>query len=226
MNKFKYNLSQVCRLSVPLIVNRGDLLLAERITSHINYLRNIRRGSRISRVFRHLFELKSIKSALATPIAAMVLASTFVPASGAADMLEFEHAESQILSQQIVQIKTERAIQKPTAELKITQGYSWYHRGLDIDGVTGDPIKPIMPGIVGTVEYSRFGYGNSVIIKHGDGLSSLYAHMSKIYVEPNQRVTLDTVLGEMGSTGRSTGDHLHLEVRSGESTISPYTILD
>ena len=201
--------------------------MVKKAIDHLIYLKNIRRGSRVSRLFRHIFELRAIKSAFVTPIAALVLASSFVPASGAAtQLLEYDQAEEQIISQQIVQVKTERAIQSPTDSMDITQGYHWYHRGLDIDGVTGDPIRPIMPGTVSTVEYSRFGYGNSVIIKHGEGLSSLYAHMSKIYVEPNQRVNLDTVLGEMGSTGRSTGDHLHLELHSGTTQINPLSILN
>lgn len=223
MNTIQYNLSHAYRLFSLILLIRGVFPV---VKNHLIYLFHIRRGSRVSRLFRHLFELKYIKAFLGSNIAALVLASSFLPASEAASqMLEFDQAEEQIISQQIVELKTEKSIQYPTEEMNLTQRYSWYHRGLDIDGITGDPIKPIAPGLVSVVEFSKFGYGNSVIIDHGDGLSSLYAHMSKVFVEPNQKVNLNTVLGEMGSTGRSTGDHLHLEVRSGVTQINPLSVL-
>lgn len=233
MSKTRYNLSHENRFSALFFTKRGVFAVAEKLpslqrtaVSHLEYLISIRRGSKISRLFRHIFELKYIKSVVASPVALMVIASSFVPASGAAtQMLEFDQAEEKIISQRIVHLKTEKGVQFPTNEVKLTQGYSWYHRGLDIDGTTGDPIRPVAPGIVSVVEYSQYGYGHSVLVKHGNELTSLYAHMSKIYVKPEQRVALDTVLGEMGSTGRSTGDHLHLEIRSGSTQINPLSVL-
>ena len=221
MNTIRYNLSHANRLFSHLQINRGVLPVVQ---THLSYIRNIRRGSRISRLFRHIFERNIIKSILGTNVALFVLASSFLPV-GASNILDYDHAEEQIISQQIIELKTEKSIQIPTEKLILNQGYSWYHRAVDIEGVTGDLIKPIMPGVVSEVQYSNFGYGNAVIIKHGDDLSSLYAHMSKVFVKPDEPVTLNSVIGEVGSTGHSTGDHLHLEVRSGDTQVNPLTVI-
>lgn len=225
MNTHKYNLSQANRLPAIFLHARGALLV---VKNHLFELKDIRKGSRVSRLFRLIFEKKSVKTVLGSNIAILVLASSYLPISagiGGPSSFEFDQAEEQIITQKIVQLKTEKNIQLPTEELVLNQSYSWYHRGIDLDGVTGDPIKSIMPGVVDKVQFSNVGYGNAVIIKHGDDLLSLYAHLSKIYVEPDQRITLDTIIGEMGSTGRSTGDHLHLEVKSGDTQINPLTLL-
>jgi len=96
---------------------------------------------------------------------------------------------------------------------------------VDFDGVTGDPIHPIMDGRVEAINYSKYAYGNAVLIDHGDNITSLYAHLSKILIKPNQEVTTDTIIGEMGSTGRSSGDHLHLEIRDSGKPFNPLTAL-
>jgi murein DD-endopeptidase MepM/ murein hydrolase activator NlpD len=63
------------------------------------------------------------------------------------------------------------------------------------------------------------------LINHGSDITTLYAHLSKIFVEPNQEVTTDTVIGEMGATGHALGDHLHLEIRDTGKPINPLTVL-
>jgi murein DD-endopeptidase MepM/ murein hydrolase activator NlpD len=82
-----------------------------------------------------------------------------------------------------------------------------------------------MVGVIENVSYSRFAYGNAVIINHGNGITSLYAHLSIVEAEEGQEVTMDTKLGEMGATGRSFGDHLHLEVRDHGRAINPLSVL-
>ena len=82
-----------------------------------------------------------------------------------------------------------------------------------------------MGGMVKTAAYTRFGYGNYIIINHGSSYKSLYAHLSKIIVEKNQEVDKGTVIGLVGSTGLSTGSHLHLEVWENDHPINPLTIL-
>ena len=99
----------------------------------------------------------------------------------------------------------------------ITSGYGprWgrMHEGIDIDCVTGDAIASSRSGSVSSVSYDAGGYGNHVIVDHGGGYATLYAHMVSVSVSNGQAVGQGDVVGACGSTGASTGDHLHFEVR-------------
>lgn len=107
----------------------------------------------------------------------------------------------------------------------MAQYFSWYHPGLDISNLSGGPIRASDSGTVTTAGWpDNSGYGNRVIIDHGNGYTSLYAHMSAIYVSQGQQVNKGDVLGAMGSTGRSTGTHLHIEIRKGGVALNPLAI--
>ncbi len=99
-------------------------------------------------------------------------------------------------------------------------GYSRMHTGIDIDGDRGDPVYAAESG---TVIYSglRGGYGNTVIIDHGGGMATLYAHQSELVARYGDRVGLQDLIGYVGSTGLSTGPHLHFEVRINGSHTDP-----
>ncbi len=133
--------------------------------------------------------------------------------------------ETVTLTANVVQLTTESGVRTPLDNLNVTQGYSSFHRGVDLDGNLGDPVYPIMSGIVETVSHSRFSYGNHIVINHDSGFKSLYAHLGKIVVQIGQEVDKNTVLGTVGSTGWSTGSHLHLEVYDNGRTFNPLTIL-
>jgi murein DD-endopeptidase MepM/ murein hydrolase activator NlpD len=75
------------------------------------------------------------------------------------------------------------------------------------------------------VEYLRYGYGQHVIMGHGNGITSLYGHMSEIYVKVGDNLKRGQILGRMGSTGRSTGTHLHFEIRKNGITQNPLSFL-
>jgi len=107
----------------------------------------------------------------------------------------------------------------------ISQGYSWYHRAIDIANPAAPNILAADSGVVQMVIYSRYGYGRHLVIDHGNGYRTLYAHLSRIYVKPGQRVTKGQVLGRMGSTGHSTGTHLHFEIRRGRQRLNPLNFL-
>jgi murein DD-endopeptidase MepM/ murein hydrolase activator NlpD len=106
----------------------------------------------------------------------------------------------------------------------ITSGYGprWgrMHEGLDIAGGSGTPIAAARAGTVILAGYSG-GYGNLVVVDHGGGLSTAYAHLSSISVSVGQGVGQGTVVGGMGTTGNSTGVHLHFEVRVGGAAVNP-----
>lgn len=134
-------------------------------------------------------------------------------------------ADNTVIEEANTPLTTKRVIQYPVDDVKVTQGYRLFHPGLDLDGVTGDAIRPIKDGRVEAVSLSKLAYGNAIILDHGEGITSLYAHLSKIYVLEGQAVTTNTVIGEIGASGRAFGDHLHLEVRDEGRPINPYTVL-
>lgn len=153
-------------------------------------------------------------------MAIIVMATQFIP-----NIPSSVEAEETVIKEAQAPITTIRDIQYPTKEIKITQGYSFFHPGLDLDGITGDEIKPIKAGRVEAVSHSKYAYGNAVLVNHGNRLASLYAHLSKIEVNEGEEVSTLTKLGEMGATGRSFGDHLHLEIRENGVPINPYLVL-
>ena len=100
------------------------------------------------------------------------------------------------------------------------------HQGTDIDLETGEPIYATFDGRVRITTYVRYGYGNLVVIRHDNGLETYYAHLSEINVKPNQWVTAGQVIGKGGNTGRSTGSHLHYEIRYKGQTFDPERLID
>lgn len=100
------------------------------------------------------------------------------------------------------------------------------HNGVDIPLKTGDPIYATFDGKVRYTKYNTGGYGNLVIVRHKNGLETWYAHLSKSNVEENQYVKAGEVIGYGGNTGRSTGPHLHFEVRYFDQSFDPEFLLD
>lgn len=108
----------------------------------------------------------------------------------------------------------------------ISQGFSWYHKAYDIASRGGGKILAADAGkivVAGWVDNS--GYGNRVMIDHGNGFVTLYGHMSVVRVSVGQSVNKGDVIGDMGSTGRSTGVHLHFEIRQGGTILNPGSYL-
>ena len=111
----------------------------------------------------------------------------------------------------------------------ITSPYGWRweraHRGVDIRLNVGTPVHCIFAGVV-RVACPMGAYGNLVVVRHYNGLETAYAHLSKINVKPRQVLQAGDVVGLGGSTGRSTGPHLHFEVRFMYESIDPEWLLD
>jgi murein DD-endopeptidase MepM/ murein hydrolase activator NlpD len=100
------------------------------------------------------------------------------------------------------------------------------HSGLDMGAPKGTPIQAARTGVVSYVKDSgSSGYGYHLAIDHGDGMVTLYAHCSKVYIRSGQTVQQGDVIAAVGSTGRSTGNHLHLEVRIGGKKVNPRQFL-
>ncbi|PKL72328.1 hypothetical protein CVV26_02070 [Candidatus Kuenenbacteria bacterium HGW-Kuenenbacteria-1] len=110
----------------------------------------------------------------------------------------------------------------PTSSYRITQYYHWGHPGIDIGGKNhSSPIYASADGVVASAIYSNRGYGRHIIINNGNNTTTLYGHMSEFYVKRGERVEKGQVIGLLGSTGRSTGPHLHFEIKINGQKINP-----
>ncbi|MBR2744507.1 MAG: M23 family metallopeptidase [Clostridia bacterium] len=99
------------------------------------------------------------------------------------------------------------------------------HKGLDIAASNGSPIYAVADGTVTYAQFNNGGYGYLVKIDHGNGVETYYAHCSKLYVSAGQTVSAGTCIAAVGSTGHSTGNHLHFEVRINGSNVNPQNYL-
>lgn len=108
----------------------------------------------------------------------------------------------------------------------ITQYFAWYHPGVDIANRGAPGIVASDGGVVSVAGWpDGYGYGNRVQIDHGNGYTTLYAHLSNIFVTGGNRISRGQTIGRMGSTGRSTGVHLHFEIRFKGIAVNPLAIL-
>lgn len=122
----------------------------------------------------------------------------------------------------------------PLAKIDISSGFGWrtnpltggreFHEGIDFEALKGTPIRAAAAGVV---VYSAFNpqYGNMIEIDHGDGLTTRYAHASERLVKVGEVVARGTEIGEVGSTGLATGNHLHFEVRRNGAPLNPVQFL-
>lgn len=114
----------------------------------------------------------------------------------------------------------------PTSTSGISQYFAWYHPGLDLANNRAPAIVASDGGTVITAGWpDNYGYGNRVIIDHSNGYQTLYAHLSNIYVSNGETVSRGQSIGQMGTTGRSTGIHLHFEIRYKGIALNPLAIL-
>jgi len=103
--------------------------------------------------------------------------------------------------------------------------YMW-HYGIDVKLNRGDTLRCAFDGIVRVVQFDRRGYGNVAVVRHHNGLETVYGHMQRVLVQPNQRVKAGEPVGLGGNTGRSTGAHLHFEIRYFGEPFNPEYIID
>ena len=115
------------------------------------------------------------------------------------------------------------SFRRPLNSSRVSAGYLGYpgHRGIDFPSPQGTPVMAAESGTVTTVMYSNKSYGNRVIIDHGNGISTLYGHNSTIGVSLGQKVSKWQTIAGVGSTGNSTGNHVHFEIRINGKPINP-----
>lgn len=187
------------------------------------WLPKTRYSNPVSKLLRPLFEAKKAKMAFGgfLSAASFVLAVGIYPFIGQSPVSALEPT--------MVPVEIETTMAGPAKLLPnmktISQGFWSAHPGIDITAPKGSPIYPIRSGKVVEISISHYNYGRSVIIDHGDGTTSLYAHLGKIYVDEGDVVTDTQPLGEVGISGRTTGPHLHLEVRKNGVAQNPIKYL-
>ncbi len=117
----------------------------------------------------------------------------------------------------------------PLRDMKVTSTFGprsgSMHEGTDFRARTGTPIYAVGPGTVAYAGARISGYGKMVVLKHGNGVSTVYAHNSKLFVKQGQRIQTGQKIANAGNTGRSSGPHLHFEVRKGVTALNPADFL-
>lgn len=131
--------------------------------------------------------------------------------------------------------ETITSLQPPLANMRVSSPFGWrtdplthrtkFHQGLDLVARMGTPILAAGPGRVVAAGDSHDGYGNKVVIDHGGGLTTTYNHLSRLDVKPGDQVSVGETIARAGSTGRSTGPHLHFEVREAGVRRNPLPYL-
>ncbi|MVN75755.1 peptidoglycan DD-metalloendopeptidase family protein [Hymenobacter sp. HMF4947] len=118
----------------------------------------------------------------------------------------------------------------PLGKTPITSGFTFrwgrWHFGVDLDLDTGDSVRAVFDGVIRISKWDGGGYGNYLLVRHYNGLETLYGHLSKPLVPVGTFVKAGQVIGLGGSTGRSTGSHLHFEVRYEGNPINPTYVYD
>ncbi|WP_223847210.1 M23 family metallopeptidase [Hymenobacter montanus] len=124
----------------------------------------------------------------------------------------------------------QRYAKMPLVKTPITSGFSFrgyrWHYGMDLDLETGDSVKSVFDGVVRISAWDGGGYGNYILVRHYNGLETIYGHLSKALVSVGTFVKAGQLIGYGGSTGRSTGSHLHFEVRYQGNPINPALMYD
>jgi murein DD-endopeptidase MepM/ murein hydrolase activator NlpD len=208
-------------LNFRLVKRRKPLIVEPIIPTRKVVNRKYRRGTFLGKIARHLGDHKSARKIFAGNLAAVVVATSFFPVT---KVDAFTQVDETVIETENP-LNTQKGTQFPLENYKINQSYNFFHPGVDIGADMNDPIKAVKSGEVVEAEYSRDGYGNTVVINHGKGLTSRYAHLSKIEVSVGDTVTTDSEIGKVGITGHSTGPHLHLEIRQNGFALNPLTVI-
>jgi len=181
--------------------------------------------SPFSRFFRRVCEFSRIRQTIGLLVVVLVSLSAILPISLAAAQTAVDKNFTQLkLENEIIQ--TKKSFRLPIETYTVTQGYRFFHPGVDFAGTKGSPVYPVAEGVVIQVGHGRFAYGNHVMIDHGSGLKSLYAHLAKTEVKTGEKVTQDSIVGLLGSTGWSTGPHLHFQVWQEGKLVNPRTFFE
>lgn len=179
---------------------------------------NLRFLSKISKRIRKLVEHKRFQFRFSGFFVLLIVLVALFPKSS------HVFGQGNVIATEEIILTTKKTSRLPVLGM-LSQGFSYYHPGVDIQKTFGDPVYPMLAGVVSEAGFQFGGYGNYVLLDHQNGYFSLYAHMNKILVKKDEEVSQETVLGTIGVTGYSTGPHLHFEVYENGIATNPLSIL-
>lgn len=181
-------------------------------------------SNRLSRLVRTKIEKRPVAELIGIPLIAMAfLTGVVLPQTVSGFSTAEVYFDTQVTT--INAVVAPSRFRWPLATFGISQYFTGGHNGLDLTNPAGTPIYPITDGKVIFSGAASGGYGKHVIIKHENGMTSTYAHMSRLNATMGQTVTKDTELGTVGATGWATGNHLHLEIYQNGTALNPMEIL-
>ena len=173
-----------------------------------------------------LFEHRSIKQFFGLNlVAAIVVMGIVTPEAN--NVLAQAQVSTLVQSTPITEtpVITQTTLGLPLTQFRVSQLYSFWHPAVDMVAPLGTPVMAIAAGTVEFADSYFFGYGKHVIIAHEHGLKSLYAHLSEFKTVVGRKVARGEVIGNVGSSGWATGNHLHLEIYQDGKTINPLELL-
>jgi murein DD-endopeptidase MepM/ murein hydrolase activator NlpD len=227
MKKFSLELPKFrLELHAKLVKRRKPLVEDPFVPTLSVVNKKYRSGTLLGKIARHLSGHKNTKKFFAANLSALAIVGILLPGTQASvQAASFNTQLDETVIQTQNTLKTEKSIQYPLENVKVNQGFSIFHLGVDLGAEIGDSIKPIKAGMITEAGYANDGYGNTILIDHGRGLTSRYAHLSKIEVKVGDQVTTNTEIGEVGTTGQTTGPHLHLEIHQNGIPLNPLSVL-
>ncbi len=223
MRKFSLELPKYrLQLHMRLIKRRKPLVEEPFVPTVSRVKRKYHSGTLLGRFVRYIADHKSARKVFAANLAVTAAVISFIPGSTSAANIP---ATDETIIQAQNTLVTQKGIQYPIDVIKINQGYSFFHPALDLGAPTGTPVKPVKEGKVVFSGNRKDGYGNLIILDHGKGLESYYAHLSKIEAKLDQEVNTKMEIGQVGTTGYATGPHLHLEILQNGIHLNPLSVL-
>ncbi len=205
------------------LTKRREPLLEEPIIPTTSLIRKkYRKGTLPGRFARYMADHRNIRKFFAVNFAAVAITASLMP-SKSTNIYAAPSDDTVIQSQYT--LETQKTTIFPLNQFRLNQGFSFFHPGVDLGAEIGDPVKPMRAGEIQFAGYTDDGYGNLIIVDHGNGLTTRYAHLSKIFVSLGQEVNINTIIGLVGVTGHTTGPHLHFEVRINEAPQNPLDYL-
>lgn len=191
------------------------------------------RSNLVSRYFRRLLETKWIRPLIGAQLAlASVAVPAFTPDAFSSVIyeppLQISQQDLLITDSFIPPIHTQTThYTLPVVTLRyVGQEFHSGHHALDLNSYVGDPVLAFAPGRVHKIEDGAFGYGRYILLDHGHGLTSLYAHLKTFNVSLGQVVDSGEKIGEIGMTGYTTGPHLHFEIHDNGVALNPRSYFD
>lgn len=206
-------------------MNEKTKKVLQQLWSDITVFAYQRLAKPASSYFRGIFESKQVKPVLGFSVLVVTFFAGIFP-NYLSSLQIWLAANPTNNALKKIELKTEQSLQKPLEIFNLTKQFGFFHPGLDFATDGGAAVLPILPGQVEKVSRLRLSYGNYIIVNHGSGLKSLYAHLSKIAVKEEQKIDKNTVIGFIGSTGWSTGPHLHLEITDNKEKINPKLLFE